>query len=175
VKAERKLAAATARIGVAQANLLPAITLSGNVGASQTSIGGISIGVPGTWSFGPSISLPIFNAGKLSYQTDAAVAQTNQAAGAYRAAVLTALQDVENGFANYRADRQKVDRLASAVSDYANALGLAKDLYARGLTSFLDVLEAEQSLYGNQDSLASAKGQVLKDVVTIFKALGGGW
>ncbi len=175
VKAERKLAAATARIGVAQANLLPAITLSGNVGASQTSIGGISIGVPGTWSIGPSITLPIFNAGKLSYQADAAVAQANQAAGAYRAAVLTALQDVENGFANYRADRQKVDRLASAVSDYANALGLAKDLYARGLTSFLDVLEAEQSLYGNQDSLASAKGQVLKDVVTIFKALGGGW
>ena len=86
--------------------------------------------------------------------------------------MLTALQDVENGFANYRADRQKVDRLASAVSDYANALGLAKDLYARGLTSFLDVLEAEQSLYGNQDLLASAKGQALKDVVTIFKALG---
>lgn len=175
VKAERKLAAATARIGVAQANLLPAITLSGNFGASQTSIGGISIGVPGTWSFGPSITLPIFNAGKLSYQTDAAVAQANQAASAYRAAVLTALQDVENGFANYRADRQKVDKLGGAVSDYANALKLAKDLYVRGLTSFLDVLEAEQSLYSNQDSLATAKGQVLKDVVTIFKALGGGW
>ena len=175
VKAERKLAAATARIGVAQANLLPAITLTGNIGASQTNIGGVSVGVPGTWSIGPSISLPIFNAGKLNAQTDAAVAQTNQAAGAYRAAVLTALQDVENGFANYRADRQKVDRLAGAVSDYANALRLAKDLYARGLTSFLDVLEAEQSLYSNQDSLVSAKGQVLKDIVAIFKALGGGW
>lgn len=175
VKAERKLAAATARIGVAQANLLPAITLSGNIGASQTSLGGVSIGVPGTWSIGPSISLPIFNAGKLGHQTDAAVAQANQTAGAYRAAVLGALQDVENGFANYRADRQKVDRLAGAVADYTNALALAKDLYARGLTGFLDVLEAEQSLYSHQDSLASAKGQVLKDVVTIFKALGGGW
>lgn len=175
VKAERKLAAATARIGVAQANLLPAITLSGNVGASQTSAGGISIGVPGTWSIGPSISLPVFNAGKLSHQADAAVAQSNQAAGAYRAAVLTALQDVENGFANYRADRQKAERLSGAVKDYADALRLAKDLYARGLTSFLDVLEAEQSLYGNQDSLTSADGQALKDVVTIFKALGGGW
>lgn len=175
VKTERKLAAATARIGVAQANLLPAITLTGNIGASQTNIGGVSVGVPGTWSIGPSISLPIFNAGKLNAQTDAAVAQTNQAAGAYRAAVLTALQDVENGFANYRADRQKVDRLAGAVSDYANAFRLAKDLYARGLTSFLDVLEAEQSLYSNQDSLVSAKGQVLKDIVAIFKALGGGW
>jgi NodT family efflux transporter outer membrane factor (OMF) lipoprotein len=175
VKTERKLAAATARIGVAQANLLPSITLSGSIGASQTSASGVSIGVPGTWSIGPSITLPIFNAGKLSYQKDAAVAQANQTAGAYRASVLAALQDVENGFANYRADRQKVETLSRAVKYYADALALAKDLYSRGLTGFLDVLEAEQSLYSNQDSLVSAEGQVLKDVVTVFKALGGGW
>ncbi len=175
VKNERKLAAATARIGVAQANLLPAISLSGNIGASQTNIGGVTIGVPGTWSIGPTITLPIFNAGKLNYQTDAAVAQTNQAASAYRAAVLTALQDIENAFANYRADRQKVATLASAVANYRAALRLAKDLYGRGLTNFLDVLEAEQSLYSNEDALAAAEGQVLKDVIAIFKALGGGW
>lgn len=175
VKNERKLAAATARIGVAQASLLPALSLSGNIGASQTNTGGVTIGVPGTWSIGPSISLPIFNAGKLTYQTDAAVAQANQAASAYRAAVLAALQDVENGFANYRADRQKVSALTSAVANYNAALKLAKDLYGRGLTSFLDVLEAEQSLYSNQDTLAVAEGQVLKDVIAIFKALGGGW
>jgi multidrug efflux system outer membrane protein len=175
VKAERKLAAATARIGVEQAKLLPAISLTGNVGASQTNIGGVSIGVPGTWSIGPSITLPIFNAGKLGYQKDAAVAQANQAAGAYRASVLTALQDVENAFANYRADRQKVVTLTTAVANYISALRLSKDLYSRGLTSFLDVLEAEQSLYSNQDSLAAAEGQVLKDIVAIFKGLGGGW
>jgi len=175
VKYERKLAAATARIGVEQAKLLPAISLTGNIGASQTDISGVSIGVPGTWSIGPSITLPIFNAGKLSYQKDAAVAQANQAAGAYRASVLAALQDVENAFANYRADRQKVVTLAAAVANYASALKLSKDLYSRGLTSFLDVLEAEQSLYSNQDSLAVVEGQVLKDIVGIFKSLGGGW
>ena len=175
VKYERKLAAATARIGVEMAKLLPAISLTGNIGASQTNTGGISIGVPGTWSIGPSITLPIFNAGKLGYQKDAAVAQANQAASAYRSAVLTALQDVENGFANYRADRQKVATLKSAVSNYSSALKLAKDLYSRGLTSFLDVLEAEQSLYSNQDSLAVVEGQVLKDLIAIFKGLGGGW
>ncbi|WP_422035397.1 efflux transporter outer membrane subunit [Reyranella sp.] len=175
VKSERKLAAATARIGVEQAKLLPAISLTGNIGASQTNIGGVSIGVPGTWSIGPSITMPIFNAGKLGYQKDAAVAQANQAAGAYRASVLAALQDVENAFANYRADRQKVVTLATAVANYGLALKLAKDLYSRGLTSFLDVLEAEQSLYSNQDSLAVVEGQVLKDIVAIFKGLGGGW
>ena len=175
MKYERKLAAATARIGVEMAKLLPAISLTGNIGASQTNTGGISIGVPGTWSIGPSITLPIFNAGKLGYQKDAAVAQANQAASAYRSAVLTALQDVENGFANYRADRQKVATLKSAVSNYSSALKLAKDLYSRGLTSFLDVLEAEQSLYSNQDSLAVVEGQVLKDLIAIFKGLGGGW
>lgn len=175
VKSERKLAAATARIGVEQAKLLPALSLTGNIGASQTNIGGVAIGVPGTWSIGPSITLPIFNAGKLGYQKDAAVAQANQAAGAYRASVLAALQDVENAFANYRADRQKVVTLTSAVANYGSALKLAKDLYSRGLTSFLDVLEAEQSLYSNQDSLAVVEGQVLKDIVAIFKGLGGGW
>lgn len=175
VKSERKLAAATARIGVEQAKLLPAISLTGNIGASQTNISGVSIGVPGTWSIGPSITLPIFNAGKLGYQKDATIAQANQAAGAYRASVLAALQDVENAFANYRADRQKVVTLTAAVANYGSALKLAKDLYSRGLTSFLDVLEAEQSLYSNQDSLAVVEGQVLKDIVAIFKGLGGGW
>lgn len=175
VKAERKLAAATARIGVAQAKLLPSIALSGNIGASQNNIGGMTIGVPGTWSIGPTITLPIFNAGKLGYQTDAAVAQANQAASAYRAAVLAALQDVENAFSNYRADRQKVATLKSAVANYTSALTLAKDLYGRGLASFLDVLEAEQSLHSNQDTLASAEGQVLKDIVALYKGLGGGW
>ena len=175
VKSERKLAAATARIGVEQAKLLPAISLTGNIGASQTNIGGVAIGVPGTWSIGPSITLPIFDAGKLAYQKDAAVAQANQAAGAYRSAVLAALQDVENAFANYRADRQKVVALSAAVANYASALQLSKDLYGRNLASFLDVLEAEQSLYTNQDSLVVVEGQLLKDIVGIFKGLGGGW
>jgi len=74
-----------------------------------------------------------------------------------------------------RADSEKVEALAGAVRNYGNALTLAEDLYARGLRSFLEVLDAEQSLYSNQDSLASAEGQVLKDIVTMFRALGGGW
>jgi outer membrane protein, multidrug efflux system len=175
VKAERKLAAATARIGVAEAKLLPTLSLSGSLGASQSTTSGVTIGVPGTWSVGPSLSLPIFDAGKLRYDVDAAKASAEEAAGAWHAAVLSALQDVENGFANLRADREKRAFLVRAVAGYARALALAKELYARGLTSFLDVLEAEQSLHSNRDSLVSLEGQIQKDLVGLFKALGGGW
>jgi multidrug efflux system outer membrane protein len=175
VKAERNLAAASARIGVAEAKLLPAVALSGSVGASETRTGGVIIGPAGTWSFGPSVSLPVFDAGKRRAEADAATARADQAAAAYRSAVLSALEEAEDAFATWREDRKKRDALSGAVKNYADALRLSKDLYARGLNSFLDVLETQRSLYTNQDALASTEGQVVTDLVSIFKVLGGGW
>ena len=175
VKAERKLAAATARVGVAQAEQLPSVSISGTFGGQQFRTGSLTIGGFGTWSIGPSLSVPIFDAGKRRSQTESKVAQSNEAADAYRSKVLVALEEAENAFSAQRTDCRKRDSLSQAVARYADALRLSKELYVRGLTGFLDVLDAERSLFSNQDSLANAQGQCVKDVVTIYKALGGGW
>ncbi|WP_422003222.1 efflux transporter outer membrane subunit [Reyranella sp.] len=175
VKSERKLAAATATIGVKEAARYPALSITGSLGASQSNIGGISLGIPGTWSIGPSLSLPIFNAGKLQAEVEVAVAQTDQARTAYRSAILTALQDVENALSSYRADEEKVVRLRRAERNYGDAVRLSKDLYAKGLSTYLDVLDAERSLFSTEDERASAEGQRLKDIIVLFKSLGGGW
>jgi len=175
VKAERKLAAATARVGVARAEQLPSVTISGTVGSQQFRTGSLTIGGLGTWSIGPTITVPIFDAGKKRFQTEGKMAQSDEAADAYRARVLSALEEAANAFSVHNADCKKRDSLSRAVARYADALRFSKELYTKGLTGFLDVLDAERSLYSNQDNFANAQQQCVKDVVTIFKALGGGW
>ena len=175
VKAERKLAAATARVGVAQAEQLPSVTISGTLGGQQFRTGSLTIGGFGTWSIGPSLTVPIFDAGKKRFQTESKIAQSDEAVNAYRAKVLSALEEAENAFSARKTDCRKRDALSHAVARYADALRLSKELYTKGLTGFLDVLDAERSLFSNQDTLANAQGQCVKDVVAIFKTLGGGW
>ncbi|MBG0809943.1 efflux transporter outer membrane subunit [Methylosinus sp. H3A] len=175
VKAERKLAAATARVGVAQAEQLPTVKISGTLGGQEFRTGSLTIGGFGTWSIGPTVTVPIFDAGKKRFQAESKAAQSDEAADAYRAKVLSVLEEAENAFSARKTDCSKRDALSRSVARYGDALRLSKELYAKGLTGFLDVLDAERSLYSNLDGLASAQGQCVKDVVTIFKTLGGGW
>jgi NodT family efflux transporter outer membrane factor (OMF) lipoprotein len=175
VKAERKLAAATAKIGSAMAEQLPTVNISGTLGGQEVRTSSLTIGGFGTWSIGPTVSVPIFDAGKRLFRVESKIAQSDEAVDAYRAKVLSALEEAENAFSAYRSDCSKRDALSRSVAQYAVALRLSKELYTKGLTGFLEVLDAERSLYSNQDSLATAQGQCVKDVVTIFKTLGGGW
>ena len=98
MKAERKLAAATARVGVARAEQLPTVTISGTVGGQQFRAGSLTIGGFGTWSIGDTITVPIFDAGKKRFQTEGKIAQPDEAADAYRAKVLSALEEAETPF-----------------------------------------------------------------------------
>lgn len=173
--AERQLAQSTARIGQAQATLYPSVSLVGNIATSGTSIGDLAKGSSVGWSFGPSLTVPIFNAGGLAAAVDAAGARRDQQFLAYRAAVLTALEDVENGIVALAKDRVRIGRLIAAVASYREAASLSRSLYQAGSVSFLNVLDAQRSLYSAEDALLQARMTLATDYVALNKALGGGW
>lgn len=167
--AERSLERAVATIGVREADLLPSITLSGNIRASG---GGFATG---SWNFGPSINLPIFDRGQLVASVDLAKSEARQQYLAYRETVIFAVGDVENAIVAFRQERIRRARLATAVTEYENAADLARQLYESGSVSFLDVLSAQASLYSAQQRLASSELQAANNYVVLCRALGGGW
>ena len=174
-QAERQYAQSTAQIGAAAAARYPSISLSGAIATTATSVGDLGKASTISWSFGPSLSVPIFNAGKLAAAQEAAEATRDQYFVAYKAAVLSALEDVENAIVAFRQERIKNGRLAAATQSYRKASELAQSLYQSGSSSFLDVLDAERSLYSAEDSLLSSTVSIADNYITLNKALGGGW
>lgn len=173
--AERQYAQYTAKIGQAEAALYPSVSLTGNLKTSGTEIGDLgkysSIG----WTFGPTLSVPIFNAGKLKAAVEIAEAQRDQYFIAYRSSVLTALKDVENALVSLSKERQRTGALSTSASSYRQAAGLSRTLYQSGSSSFLDVLTAERSLYSSEDALIQSRVLIATDYIALNKALGGGW
>jgi outer membrane protein TolC len=127
------------------------------------------------YSFGPSISLPIFQGGKLTASLRMARAQEAGAALAYRGTVLNALREVENALVAYRTDRVARDRLAGTISSGEQALYLARDAYKNGLSNFLQVLDAQRTLVQSRQQLIQADVTLTDDVIALYNALGGGW
>ncbi|MDI4656398.1 efflux transporter outer membrane subunit [Xanthobacter autotrophicus] len=173
--AERQLAQYTAQIGQAQAALYPDVSLSGNIDTTGSKFGDLGKSSSISWSFGPSISVPIFNAGQLQAAVEYAQAQRDEYFLAYRSAVLTALEDVENASVALQQERLKSGSLAASASSYRQAATLSRALYQAGSTSFLDVLDAERSLYSAEDSALQSRVAIATDYVSLNKALGGGW
>lgn len=174
-QAEREYAQATAKIGAATAARYPSVSLSGDIATTATSVGDLGKSSSISWSLGPSLSVPIFNAGKLAAAQEAAEATRDQYFVAYKAAVLGALEDVENAIVAFRQERIKNGRLAAATQSYRKASELAQSLYQSGSSSFLDVLDAERSLYSAEDSLLTSTVAIADNYITLNKALGGGW
>jgi outer membrane protein, multidrug efflux system len=175
IKAERELAVATAEVGVAEADLYPKLTLSGNIGGNASRTGGVTVSVPGTWSFGPSLTLPIFDGGKRRSARDAKVAKVDQALIAWKGKVLGALEEVENGLVRVRNERKKQAALQRSAASYSKSSKQARELYEKGLTPFLDVLDAERSHIEAKDSLLQSQAQIAHNAIQLCKALGGGW
>ncbi len=173
--AERRLAQYTARVGAAEAARYPAISLTGAIGTSASEIGDLAQNSTISWSFGPSLSVPIFNAGKLKAAVEVAEAQRDQYFVAYHAAVLTALEDVENALVSMRQQRIRVGKLSKSVENYRRAATLSRSLYQTGSSSFLDVLTADRSLYSAEDSMIASQVLIATAYVSLNKALGGGW
>lgn len=173
--AERQLAQYTAQIGQAQAALYPDISLAGNIATSGTKIGDLGKSSTISWSFGPSLSVPIFNAGQLQSAVEYAQAMRDEYFVAYRASVLTALEDVENANVAFHQERLRFKSLTASATSYRQAATLSRSLYQAGSTSFLDVLTAERSLYSAEDSALQSKVAIATDYVSLNKALGGGW
>jgi NodT family efflux transporter outer membrane factor (OMF) lipoprotein len=174
-QAERQYAQATAKIGAAAAARYPSVSLAGTLATTATSIGDLGKASTVSWSFGPSLSVPIFNAGKLAAAQEVAEATRDQYFVAYKASVLGALEDVENAIVAYRQERIKNGRLAAATASYRKASELAQSLYQSGSSSFLDVLDAERSLYSAEDSLLTSTVAIANTYIALNKALGGGW
>lgn len=173
--AERQLAQYTARIGAAEAARYPDVSLTGDISTSAAKVGDLGKSSSISWSFGPSVTVPIFNAGSLRAAVEYAQAQRDEYFIAYRAAVLTALQDVENASVALRQERIKSGSLAASANSYSQAASLARTLYQSGSSSFLDVLDAERSLYSAEDSHIVSRVAIATDYVALNKALGGGW
>ncbi len=174
-RAEDQLAAATARIGEARADFFPRFSLTGAAGRESTQLHLLALGTGNLFSFGPSVSLPVFTAGRIRANVKVQEARATQAEVAYRAAVLTALEETENALLSYSGEQEHSNRLERAIAADHTALELAREQYRAGLADFLTVLDAERALAGNEDQLAQSRTAVVTRLVSLYKALGGGW
>jgi NodT family efflux transporter outer membrane factor (OMF) lipoprotein len=173
--AEYKLSQSKARKGAADAARYPSITLTGNITTSAADFGDLAKASSIGWGFGPTVNIPLFNAGKLTAAVDIAKAQQDQAFIAYQAAVLGALEDVENASVSLTQQRRRSAKLAASAGSYRQAADLSRTMYREGASSFIDVLTAERSLYSSEDSLIQSRVALANDFIALNKALGGGW
>ena len=174
-EAEANLHAATANVGIAVASFYPDISLTGNFGLRALDASYLTNWASAFYSFGPSVSLPIFQGGRLTSALRLARAQQAAAVLNYRGTVLNALREVEDALVGYRTDRAQRDKLAVAVRSGQTALYLARDAYTHGLQNFIQVLDAERTLIGARQQLVQADVTLTNDVVSLYDALGGGW
>lgn len=172
--AERQLAAAVARIGVAEAQLYPAITLGGSITPSFTRVAGSESGLL-SWAFGPSISLPIFDGGALKANVSAAESTARESYLAWKQTVLNAVEEVENALAAVSRDARTVSALRNTVRSYEEALQLATASYRDGASSLLDVLDAQRQVSSARANLAQAVQRMAQDFVSLNVAIGGGY
>jgi outer membrane protein, multidrug efflux system len=173
--AEWQLRAATARIGQAEAARLPSFSIGGSLDLGAATLGALGDGASLTRSLLASIAMPLFDAGAGRAQVRAQHAARDQAQEAWRATVLLALQEVEDGLAALRGDRERVSRLDLAAQAAARAAELASQSYGSGLVDYQRVLETQRNQLSTQDSLASAQASFSANQVRLYKALGGGW
>lgn len=172
---ERELAAATARIGEAIADLFPKFSLTGGIGGQSGVLGSLLDNSGQSWSIGPSIRWPIFQGGAIRANIEVQNARQEQAAIVYEQSILNALADVENSLVGFINEQQRRAALEQAVAANQRAVQLANERYVNGLETFLNVLQAQQQLYQSQDLLLQSESFVLGNVVSLYKALGGGW
>ncbi len=174
-QAERELAAATARIGIAEADLYPKFNLTGSIGLRSVMMKDLLKWGSRTFNIGPSISWNIFDANGIRRNVDAQVARQHQALIHYKSIVLKALEEVENALTAFSKEQQRRKMLELAVKAAARANTMALDRFKAGLIDFSNVLDTQRSLMSFQDELASSTGAVTSDFIRLYKALGGGW
>lgn len=173
-KAERQLAASVASIGVAEAKLYPSIQLSGSISPAYLSSSALSGGLA-SWSFGPSLTLPIFDGGALRANVKSAESAARSSYFAWKQTVLTGIEETENAMVAYSRDRATVAALRAAVANYKQALDLSTTNYKNGASSLLDVLDAQRSVATAQQNLAGAIRQSALDYISLNVAIGGGY
>jgi NodT family efflux transporter outer membrane factor (OMF) lipoprotein len=173
--AELRVTAALARVAVADAARYPSFRLSGSLGLSALTLGTLTNGASVVNSLLASVSAPLFDGGASEAQVRAQQAAMEQARQAYQAALLGALQDVEDTLVSLQGNRERLARLQAASQAAANADLLARQRFESGLIDFTTVLSTQRTLLSAQDSVASTQASLSADHVRLYKALGGGW
>ncbi len=174
-QAEAQLHAATADIGVAVADFYPSVKLNGSVGFNSLDLKNLWKGSSLQYTFGPSVSLPIFEGGRLKSTLELREAQQQEAAIAYQKVVLQAWHDVVNALVAYRNEQERRARLKAQIDHSRQVLTLSRARYSDGVTEFVTVLDAERTLFSAQQQYAVSSTNVSTDLVQLYKALGGGW
>lgn len=174
-ESEAQLHAATANIGAAKADFFPKITLSGSVAIQATAFTNMASWGARSYSAGPSITLPIFEGGRLRATLAMRNAQQKEAAISYRKTVLSAFQEVDDALTGFSAEQRRRDKLAAGVQASQRALAIANQRYTRGLTTYLDVLTAQKNVLSSEQQWVDSTATVSTDLVALYKALGGGW
>jgi NodT family efflux transporter outer membrane factor (OMF) lipoprotein len=172
-EAERQLAAATARIGVATADLFPHLALTAGAGTQSARIGN----VPGShiWSVGPSVYWPLLDFGALDASVSIADLQAHERLVSYRRTVVDAVRDADTAIGNFAAEEERLKDLDIAMVASERAVSLASQRYDRGLTDFLNVVDAERQQFQLENEYAATEQSAADAFVGLYKALGGGW
>ncbi|WP_415914241.1 efflux transporter outer membrane subunit [Paraburkholderia sp. J67] len=175
LQAEQALIAANASIGAAKAQYFPEISLTGLFGAASTALSGLWTGPARVWSFAGSITQPIFEGGAIAGSVHEAEAQHQEALLSYEQTIQQAFADVENALVGVSGTRDQLDATTRQVDALTQYASLSRDLYEGGYTSYLEVLDAERSLFAAQIQQSQLQDQQLAQIVTLYKALGYGW
>lgn len=173
--AERRLAAATAQIGVAEADWFPRVSFIGEIGFAASSGARIGDAATSTYSYGPSIQWAALDMGRVQARVNQSKAGEQAAVAQYEQAVLRALEETENALVSYRETRHQLDFLGASVRASNRATELAHKRFEGGATDFLDVLDSERSQLEVEANLSRARTSAATGLIALYKALGGGW
>ena len=174
-RSERDLAAQSARIGVATAELYPSFSLNGALALRAPQFGDLGESGAFGWSFGPEVKWNLFTGGKIRGQIKVEEARTEQLLAAYELTVLSALAEVENSLVALRQEEIRRNLLMTAAESAQQSVELVNTQYVSGLTDFQNYLDAQRVLFSQQDQLAKSRGLVLTNLINLNRALGGGW
>lgn len=173
-RAERELAAQNARVGVAVADLYPRFTLFGDFKLQAADTGKLFDSSSRAYSFGPSFQWQIFSAGRIRNNIRVEESRVAQAYAVYEGAILGAVEEVETSMAGIVYERERLSGLGRAVSSSTETVSLVKDNYQNGLVSFQNVLDAERTKFSAEDEETFSRGQIARNYIILYKALGGG-
>ncbi|MCC4596669.1 AdeC/AdeK/OprM family multidrug efflux complex outer membrane factor [Xanthomonas campestris pv. phormiicola] len=175
LEAERTLQAANANIGAARAAFYPSISLTASAGSASAGLSGLFKSGSGSWSFAPSISLPIFDGGRNRANLDVAKVQRDIDVANYEKAIQTAFREVSDALAERSTLGRQLQAQQALVDASADSYRLSQARFERGVDSYLGALDAQRTLYGAEQTLINTRLSRFTNLVTFYKALGGGW
>ncbi|MCX7914411.1 MAG: efflux transporter outer membrane subunit [Thermodesulfovibrionales bacterium] len=173
-RAERELARETAKIGVAMAEAYPKLSLTGSIGIETLALSGSSVTTK-LITGGGFVTFPVFRAGAIRQNIEVQSAIQEQALIKYESVILNAIKEIEDALKSLLEENERKEILSSAVESAKSASDLALNKYRSGLSDFNSVLDSQRSLLALQDQLAQSKGLIAKNLIKLYKALGGGW